>query len=408
MADSGTVKALLYACLAFIGFLITVTIFFIYTLVFRVKRQFVYHISVSDSTTHPYSTREQRVPESSATTGLPETMENQGNADDDRDTDSLTRNLSFRNFERPEQPINIAYQESIENQVSSEHPETTEHPQTTLNEGRTDDGKDTDSLTRNISLRNVERPEQSVDTAYQENVEASIENQVMTMRSETIEHPAQTTAENIGTMDDDKDSDILSRGRLSFTTFERLIEYAGTTEVSETTDHPETTGYLGIQGNPDTSGTTKGMDSLTHAGEPATEDYSGNLETITENYVGIPNADDYTNPTDYTTDYSKNAYSLTPGILINNHQRATTGQPTTSAKLNTNVNAEIAEHEYTNNNNDNISAISSSNTEKQVSFSGNDSTYIVQRKEKTVQLIQYDETSNFEFVKFARQQQKKT
>ncbi|CAB4041813.1 Hypothetical predicted protein, partial [Paramuricea clavata] len=249
MADSGTVKALFYACLAFIGFLITVTIFFIYTLVFRVKRQFVYHISVSDSTIHPYSTREQRVTESSATTGLPGTIENQGNADDDRDTDSLTRNLSFRNFERPEQPINTAYQESIENQVTSEYPETIEHPQITLNEGRTDDGKDTDSLTRNISLRNVERPEQSVDTAYQENVEASIENQVMTMHSEAIEHPAQTT-ENIGTMDDDKDSDILSRGRLSFTTFERLIEYAGTTEVSETTDHPETTGYLGIQGNP--------------------------------------------------------------------------------------------------------------------------------------------------------------
>ena len=401
MVDSGTVKALLYACLAFIGFLITVTIFFIYTLVFRVKRQFVYHISVSDSATHPYSTREQRVTESSAATGLPETIENQGNADDDRDTDSLTRNLSFRNFERPEQPINIAYQESIENQVSSEHPETTEHPQTISNEGRTD------SLTRNISLRNVERPDQSVDTAYQGNIEASIENRVMTMHSETTEHPAQTT-ENIGTMDDDKDSDISSRGRLSFTTFERLIEYAGTTEVSETTDHTDTTGYLGIQGNPGASGTTTDMDSLTHAGQPATEVHSGNLETITENYVGIPNADDYTNPTDYTTDYSKNAYSLTPGILINNHQRATTGQPTTSGKLNTNVNAEIAEHEYTNNNNDNISAISSSNTEKQVSFSGNDSTYIVQRKEKTVQLIQYDETSNFEFVKFARQQQKKT
>ncbi|CAB4031173.1 Hypothetical predicted protein [Paramuricea clavata] len=406
MADSDTVKALLYACLAFVGFLITVTIFFIYTLVFRVKRQFVYHISVSDSTTHPYSTREQRGTESSATTGLPETIENQGNADDDRDTDSLTRNLSFRNFERPVQPINTAHQESIENQVTSKYPETIEHPQITLNEGRTDDGKDTDSLTRNISLRNVERPEQSVDTAYQENVEATIENQVMIMHSEAIEHPVQTT-ENIGTMDDDKDSDILSRGRLSFTTFERLIEYAGT-EVSETTDHPETTGYLGIQGNAGTSGTTTYMDSLTHAGQPATEDHSGNLETITENYAGIPNADDYTNPTDYTRDDSKNTYSLTPGILINNHQRATTGHPPTSGKLNTNANAEITENEDSNNNNDNISAISSSNTEKQVSFSGNDSTYIVQRKEKTVQLIQYDETSNFEFVKFARQHQKKT
>ncbi len=79
-----------------------------------------------------------------------------------------------------------------------------------------------------------------------------------------------------------------------------------------------------------------------------------------------------------------------------------------SKNLKTHGNAEKTEYEDTTNNNDAVSAISSSNTEKQVSFSGNDSTYIVERKEKTVQLIEFDESSNFEFVKFVKQQQKKT
>ena len=504
---SDTTKGLLYACLAFIGLLITITIFLIYTLAFRVRRQFVYNISVADSTTHPYDTGDQIVTESLATTEHPETTEIQGNKDDDKDTDSLTRNLSFRNFERPEQSVETAYQESVEVQVPPLHSENLEHPQSIENPDNADDDKVTDSLTRNLAFSNFERPEQSVETAYQESVEdqvpplhsenlehpqsienpanaddgkvtgsltrslafsnferpeqsvetayqesledqvpplhsenlehpqsienpvdddkvtdsltrslafsnfegpeqpgdsahlESIENQATIERSEIIDHPQ--TSENQSTMDDDKDSDILNRG-LSFSTFEKLIEYAGTTEISGSTEQPEITGYTATQRNVVT------IDSLTHAGQPTgngQSKVSGNLETITENFVGILS-------TDHTAGESKGPYSFNRGILINNHRQAeqlpATGHLMISKNLKTHGKAEKTEYEDTTNNNDAVSAISSSNTEKQVSFSGNDSTYIVERKEKTVQLIEFDESSNFEFVKFVKQQQKKT
>ncbi len=320
---SDTTKGLLYACLAFIGLLITITIFLIYTLAFRVRRQFVYNISVADSTTHPYDTGDQIVTESLATTEHPETTEIQGNEDDDKDTDSLTRNLSFRNFERPEQSVETAYQESVEVQVPPLHSENLEDPQSIENPDNADDDKVTDSLTRNLAFSNFERPEQSVETAHQESVEdqvpplhsenlehpqsienpdnadddkvtdsltrnlafsnferpeqpgdsahlESIENQATIERSEIIDHSQ--TSENQSTTDDDKDSDILNRG-LSFSTFEKLIEYAGTTEISGSTEQPEITGYTATQRNVVT------MDSLTHAGQPTGKGQSKFPET---------------------------------------------------------------------------------------------------------------------------------
>jgi hypothetical protein len=120
------------------------------------------------------------------------------------------------------------------------------------------------------------------------------------------------------------------------------------------------------------------------------------LETITESFVGISSTQHHTDD---------GPYSLAQGILTNNHRHETaTGNFEFSAA---HGKRETREKEDGNNNNDALSAVSSSNTEKQVSFSGNDSTYIVERKVNSVQQIQVDGTSNFGFVKYVKEQQKR-
>ena len=410
MADSDTVKGLLYACLAFVGLLITITIFLIYTLVFRVKRAFVYHISFSDAQAHPHSdTADLRVAENLVTAGESETIENRSDTEDDKDTDSLTRNLSFSKFDMPQQP---KYFGNGENITESEEP-----------------------------------------LEHSENTENSPE-----------------IAENIGAVDDDKESDIMTRG-LSFSTFDKLIEDASTTKVLETTEFSETAGHPTIQEEePGTPECVKDTGSLTRTEQPGSSGVVGDSETISENYIGVPDIDNSTEGT----------YNVTKGVLVSIHQQPddtvqgndegikesdeplrpsettenlqiienegavdddkesdimtrgltfstfdkliehasttkiiettefseTTGHPTIYER----PNITKADQNANDNSKNTASAISSSKQreEKQVSFSGNDSTYIVERKEKSVQLMQYDETSNFEFVKFVRQQQKKT
>lgn len=404
MADSDTVKGLLYACLAFVGLLITITIFLIYTLVFRVKRAFVYHISISDSQAHQYSdTADLRVTESSVTAGQSGIIENQGDTEDDKDTDSLTRNLSFSKFDMPQQPKYIAHGEGI-----TESEEPLEHSENTENSPK--------------------------------------------------------IAENEDAVDDDNESDVMTRG-LSFSTFDKLIEHASTTKVIEVSG---TTGHPTIQEeDPGTTEDVKDTDSLTRNEQPSSPAVVGNSETIGENYIGIPDIDNSTEGTynvtkgvlvsihqqpDDTThgegitesdeplgnlettenpkittseeavDDDKDSDSMTRGLTFSTFDKLiehasttkiieteefseTTGHPTTHERPHI-----TTANDNANNNNNAAPVISSSKQreEKQVSFSGNDSTYIVERKERSVQLMQYDETSNFEFVKFVRQQQKKT
>ena len=407
MADSDTVKGLLYACLAFVGLLITITIFLIYTLVFRVKRAFVYHISFSDTQAHPHSdTADLRVAENSVTAGESETVENRSDTEDDKDTDSLTRNLSFSKFDMPQQPKYIANGENItESEEPLEHSENTENPE---------------------------------------------------------------IAENKDVVDDDKESDIMTRG-LSFSTFDKLIEDASTTKVLETTEFLETAGHPTIQEEePGTPECVKDTGSLTRTEQPGSSGVAGDSETISEIYIGIPDIDDSTEGTYNVTkgvlvsidqqpddtvhgegikesdeplrplettenlqiieneeavDDDKESDIMTRGLTFSTFDKLIEHASTTKIMETTEL-LEITEHptiyerpntvkadENANNNSNNTApAISSSKQreDKQVSFSGNDSTYIVERKEKSVQLMQYDETSNFEFVKFVRQQQKKT
>ena len=103
MAD--TVKALLYVCLAFVGISKTITSFFINALLFPMKRQSVYHVSLYNNTPHPNATVHQT--SSFETSGHNKTivvdLATAGGYNDGKDTGSLTHNLSFSEFERPEQ-----------------------------------------------------------------------------------------------------------------------------------------------------------------------------------------------------------------------------------------------------------------------------------------------------------------
>lgn len=410
MTDSDTAKGLLYACLALVGLLITITIFLIYALLFRVKRQFVYHVSITDSQARQHGdTADLVITETSATGEQPRTIENQGDTEDDKDTDSLTRNLSFSKFERPQQP------------------DKTVHPE--------------DITTREEPL------------AHSENIES-----------------APQIAENA--VDDDNESDVVSK-RLSFSTFDKLIERASTTKVIESREFSGTTEYSTIQEEePGTSENIQNTEDPMRIEQEGSLRVAGNLETVSENYLGIPEIDDSTEGT----------YSVTRGVLVSIHQRpddTTHGEGITeddeplgqSEKI---ENIQITENEHAvdddnesdimsraltfstfdsliehvsttkiveasefsettgnvtthqrpdipptadNANNNSINDVtapsipsSKQREEKQVSFSGNDSTYIVERRGKSVQLMQCDETSNFEFVKFFRQhqQQKRT
>ena len=430
-----TTKGLLYACLAFIGFLITITAFVIYMLLTHVKRQFVYHFSAAESTTDPSNPDDRIVSESLVTSGHIETAtEIQEEENGDGDTDSLTRNLSFSNFERPQQSADTVNQEGVENQVTTVHSGNVEHSQITGNLETSHDDKDKNGFAQNPMFMNLERLDQPGDAVHQENIEnletighfetvnheetmnhaetmnhsETIQNHLQTTdHPQTIDHPntidqpetgdlpetmdLPQTIDNQSTTDDDKDSDVITRG-LSFSTFEKLIEYAGTKKISESTENLDTAGIQEDSGS---------VESLAHQGQSGGRGISGGsgtLETITENSARITTIH-------YSADESQGPYSLTQGILINSHRHeSATGHLEIST---TRENAEIKGNDDGISNNDAVSAISFSKTEKQVSFSGNNSTYIVERREKeSAQLIEFDETSNFEFVKYVKQQQK--
>ena len=405
MTDSDTTNGLLYACLALVGLLITITIFLIYTLLFRVKRQFVYHISITDNQARQHGdTADLVITEASDAGEPPRTIENEGDTEDDGDTDSLTRNLSFSKFERRQQPDKTVHSEDIT---------TREEP-----------------------------------LVHSENIES-----------------APQIAENA--VDDDNESDVVSE-RLSFSTFDKLIERASTTKVIESTEFSGTTEYSTIQEEePGTSENMQDTEDPMRIEQKGSLRVAGNLETVSENYLGIPEIDDSTEGT----------YSVTRGVLVSIHQRPddtangegiteddkplgqsekieniqitenkhaadddnesdimsraltfstfdsliqhvsttkiveTSEFSETTGNLTTHQRPDIpsAADNATNNSINDVAApsipSSKQREEKQVSFSGNDSTYIVERREKSVQLMKCDETSNFEFVKFARQQQ---
>ena len=391
-----TTKGLFYACLAFVGLLITIICFFIYALVFHVKRQFVYHFGDSDSTTSPRNAEDWIVTAPSIASEHSETTENKEEKDDGADTDSLTRNLSYSNFERSQESADNERVES--HQVTSVvHTESIEHPPTTESSDNTGDRVSERSFTQNPMFLNLESESQPDDAVRQENIEnqaTTIVNSEAMDLSETVDQ-SETHSEAIdltptidiqSTTDDEKDSDVIARG-LSFSTFEKLIEYAGSKKITDSTEAAGTTEALGNGG------------IVENAGPSAKNGHSsgsGNLETITESFVGISS-------TQHHSDHGP--YSLAQGILTNGHRHETaTGNFEFSAS---HGKRETREKEDGNNNNDALSAVSSSNTEKQVSFSGNDSTYIVERKVNSVQQIQVDGTSNFGFVKYVKEQQKR-
>ena len=346
-----TTKGLFYGCLAIVGILITIIVFFLYAFVSYAKRQFVYNISVTESTSHQ-NVHEHIILQEPTRSEQEASVENHGTGDadvDDKDTDSLTRNLSFTKFERPER--------------------------------FTPDRFTPDPEHEGESVENVMTAEQTEDLE----------------KTENLDQPVVTE----GHKDDDQDSDShMSRG-LSFTGFENLIHEASTREIVYTDDQ-ETTGELGNEG---TSSKVEDVDSTT-----GSKGASGELETINENDTGFLNILN----TESSTDDDTGGYSLNQGILSDNNQQdgepAPTGYDEISESLKNQNNSGIIKHGKSNNNNGDISSISSSSPtrreEKQVSFSGNNSTYIVESRGKTVQMIQFDETSNFEFVKFVRKQQK--
>lgn len=169
--------------------------------------------------------------------------------------------------------------------------------------------------------------------------------------------------------DDDQNSDIIPR-TLTFSTFEKLIEYAGSQKIGESS-----------------RGSLRSSHSI--------DNQSGvNLEIIGKTVDDGKNIDEDT-PT--------GSYNMFPESLTTNNTPSSTVNSDISKKPKIPGNLKIRESA------DSVSSASSStNTGKQVSFSVNSPTYIAERKAKTSQVIEVDERSDYEFVKYIRQQQRKT
>ena len=393
MADSDTVQALLSVCLAVMGILITLLLLLIYVLAFRVKRHFTYRVSFKDTNRHPNGTNQPEVHAKEDTAESNREHSQTREKTDEKDTDSLTRDISFRHFQRPEitrRAGKTTDSDIIEHAAVDEFPEITEHSaEGGENSVKIDHDNGTDVLNWALSIDSDQSLESARDTAEHPKTSDVLETTGM------LEIPGYLmstgNAEDTGNTGEVGYTEgtgyanwslSLENDQISESTRQPVTgEYPETVRSQEIIQFSETRSYPEISENPGTEDSMKYTNSITldHRQSDANgnPDAIGILETS-----GFPGHQETAKNPD-TTEFRETAQNLETS------RDAGTSHPGRSIN-------------YTKDTD--ILGIAFSNIrprdEKKVTFSDNDSTYEIERK--TVQQMRIDETSNYEFAKFLK------